>query len=53
MCYSGCIYENNQGECKHKGGPPRICPGEEESEDVYEPDYDLMLEYKMEERGRC
>ena len=50
MCYSGCVYENYQGECKHKGGPPRVCPGEETDEEEYEPDYDAMLEHKREGR---
>ena len=46
------MYENQWGECKRKGGPPRVCPGEEtdECEDDYEPDYDQMLEYKREAR---
>ena len=52
MCYSGCIHENRNGECKHRGGPPRICPGEETDEVEYEPDWDAIREQKEEDRWR-
>jgi len=30
MCYMNCKFENREGDCIRAGGPPRVCPHEEE-----------------------
>ena len=38
MCYMNCKYENRDGDCRHKGGPPRVCPHEEEENNAEDTD---------------